>query len=126
MGEACTLARQAGTDIPARLGSDLSRNDRLKAVTAFRRALVPQSRPGRRPKDKITAAHRDWKDGLRGVPLYRKHIPGWERHSQWRRRAEEQRLMDSIRKRERRARERRARAANEVPCQTAAHTGSDP
>ncbi len=107
LDEACKLATAAGTQILTRFGDRLLRRDRMKAVATFRRVLIPAKRPGRRPKETITAAYRDWTMGMRGVELFRTHIPGWTRHNYWRRKAESQSLMDAIHTRARR--ERKAR-----------------
>ena len=45
----------------------------------------------------MTAAYLDWKAGMRGVCLYRKHIPGWQKHSRYHRIGEQKALMDAIR-----------------------------
>jgi len=71
-------------------------------VSLFRAGVVPRRRAGRRPKAQVTAAYQDWKAGMRGVALFRKHIPGWQKHNRYRRIAEEKRLMDAIRSRYRR------------------------
>jgi hypothetical protein len=55
----------------------------------------------------VTAALADWKAGIRGVALFQKHIPGWQKHNRYRRMAEEKRLMDAIRSRDRRAKQNR-------------------
>ena len=98
----CRLGHESGLEIRVAFDSKLNRRDLLKAVTAFRRALIPPRRPGRRLKAQITAAHRDWKNGVRGVALYTAHIPGWAKHSEWRHKGEARALMDAIRSRERR------------------------
>jgi hypothetical protein len=36
---------------------------------------------------------------MRGVALYRKHIPEWEKHGEWTGKAEARALMDAIRSR---------------------------
>ena len=51
----------------------------------------------------VTAAFQDWTAGMRGVALCRVHIPGRDKHGQWRRKAEARPLMDAIRSRYRRA-----------------------
>ena len=81
--EACAIAQEAASVAVSRLGPSRDRRERQKLLTAFRRVLFPIRRPGRRRKEEITAAHQDWKNGMRGVELYRKHIPGWEKHSSW-------------------------------------------
>jgi hypothetical protein len=104
--EACNLAREAGTQIMARFEPALDRKERLKVLAAFRRTLFPPGQPGRKRRKEITAAHADWKAGIRGVRLYQRHIPGFDRMSRWKRRAKMQTLMDAIHTRERRERNR--------------------
>jgi hypothetical protein len=104
---ACTLAKEAAAHILSLLGPSPDPLARQRVLIAFRHAILPVKRPGRRRKEGITAAHRDWKNGMGRVELYRKHIPGWESHSQWRRKVEARRLMDAIRSRERRERSTR-------------------
>jgi hypothetical protein len=94
------------------LGSLLDPSDRRKVLIAFRGTLFPARRPGRRRKERITAAHQDWKNGMRGLALYRAHIPGWERHNRYRRQSEARALMDAVRTRDR----RRRGISNPIPC----------
>ena len=101
-GEACKRAQEAGAWIVADYGPVLSHKDKAKAVTLFRRALIPPKRPGRKPKEAVTAAHRDFETGMRGSALYRAHIPGWEKHNRYRRKYEERALMAAINTRKRR------------------------
>jgi len=72
--DACTLARRAGSESAARLGPNLGRRELVRLVTVFRRTLLPRRPPARKRKESITAAHQDWKNGVRGVILYRTHI----------------------------------------------------
>jgi hypothetical protein len=109
VAEACKRAQDAGVAIVADLGALLANRDRSKVLTAFRHILFPARRPGRRPKETITAAHRDWKGGIRGPALYRAHIPGWEKHNRYRRQSEARALMDAVRTRNRRERKRSER-----------------
>jgi hypothetical protein len=104
VAEACRLAQAVSARIIAQFGPALERGERVKVLATFRRTLFPRRRSGRRPKESITAAHRDWKNGVRGIALYKAHIPRWEKHNHWKRRGEERALMDAIRKRERRER----------------------
>ena len=106
--EACAIAKEAASVAVSRLGPSPDRRQLHKLLSAFRRVLFPVKPPGRRRKEGITAAHRDWKNGMRGVELYRKHIPGWEKHSRWRRAGEQRALRDAIRSRERRDRQRKS------------------
>jgi hypothetical protein len=95
---------RASATIILRKWDDLSFLDRRKIVTAFRLAMIPKRRAGRKLSEAITAAYTDWKFNIRGVALFRKHILNWERLSRWRRRAEERSLMDAIYSRNRRER----------------------
>lgn len=104
--DACHRAKAMGLEMAAQCGVGLTHNDRQRIVRAFRRGLFPAKPRGRRKKETITAAHRDWLAGVRGVELYSSHIPGWQTHSLWRRRAEARGLLDAIQSRERRARRR--------------------
>jgi hypothetical protein len=107
--KARNLAEEIGLRIVTEFGAELERRDRLKIATAFRRQLIPPRPPGRRPKEAITAAHRDWKAGVRGLELFRRHIPDFDKKGHWRRKGESQALMDAIRTRHRRERRRRHR-----------------
>jgi hypothetical protein len=98
------MTAQAAHDIRRQFGEDLTRDECLRLVSVFRAGMVPRRRAGRRPKPHVTAAYLDWKAGTRGVELYRKHIPGWEKHNRYRRRGEQKALMDAIRSRRRRER----------------------
>jgi len=80
----------------------LTREDCIRLARAFRSAVVPKRKPGRRRKPQVTAALADYRTGMRGGALYRKHIPGWDKHGEWRRKAEARALMDAIRSRHRR------------------------
>jgi len=51
----------------------------------IRAQLIPAGRPGRRGREEITVAYADWKSGVRGLPLYSQHIPGFEKFSHWKR-----------------------------------------
>ena len=104
---ACAIAQEAASVAASRLGPSPHRHELLKLHTAFRHALFPAKPPGRRRKEGVTAAHMDWKNGMRGIELYRKHIPGWEKHSRWRRAGEQRALRDVIHSRERRDRQRK-------------------
>jgi hypothetical protein len=83
-------------------GESLTRDGYVQVARAFRSAVVPKRKPGRRPKAQVTAALEDWKTGLRGDALFRAHLPGWENKSKWRQRCESRALMDAIRTREKR------------------------
>jgi hypothetical protein len=102
--QACAIAKEAAARAIGCLGPSPDRRVRLKVLTAFRHVIYPVKRPGRRRKENITAAHRDWKDGVRGRELYVKHIPDYAKHNHYKREVEARRLMDAIRTRERRER----------------------
>lgn len=104
--QAVVLASQSGKSVAELLPSRASRGDRMRAVRAFRSALIPKNKPGRKPKGLVTAAHAAWKQGLRNVQLYSRFIPNWAKMSQWRQKAAERALMAAIHSRERRARMR--------------------
>lgn len=104
---ALTAARTAGRSIHSLLllGEDsASYITRRRVVSAFRREIIPPGRPGRKRSAEITAALADWKAGLRGLQLYQRHIPSWDKMSHWRRRIEAERLRDAISTRRRRQR----------------------
>ena len=92
------LARNLGIEF-----SDLDRPARLRLVNALRRELLPAKPRGRKPDPRITAAYEDWMKGMRGVTLYRKHIPGFDQMGEWRRKRESRRLLEAIRSRNGRA-----------------------
>ena len=60
----------------------------------FRAGVVPRRKDGRRLKPQVTAAYLDWKSGMRGVALYREHIPAWQSYNRYRRMPEQKALMD--------------------------------
>lgn len=108
LAEARKRAHDAGSRIAIDFGSLLDSSDRRKVLGTFRRTLFPAQRPGRRRSARVTAAHRDWKNGMRGPALYRAHIPGWDKHNHYRRQSEARALMDAVRTRERRQGQRNA------------------
>jgi len=71
-------------------------------VRLLRSGLTTRRRRGRRPSADITAAVADWNAGMRGKRLYEKHIAGYLKLSDWRRRDKGQRLLSAIRTRRRR------------------------
>jgi hypothetical protein len=91
-------------------GEKLSRASRLKVLAAVRRAIVLNGKPGRK-HDRIDSAYADYKGGMKGLPLFRKHIPHHDRLSQWRRPILEKRLMNAIHQRAKRERQRQRRVA---------------
>ena len=104
--EGLPLAEVSATEAGQRIARDyphLDRRGRLRIVGTFRRQLIPSRKPGKKRRKEITAAHADWKLGMRGVELYTTHIPGYDRMSRWRRESKSRDLMDASRSRERRA-----------------------
>ena len=59
------IATEAGQRI-ARESPHLDRRGRMRIVSALRRQLIPPRKPGRKRRQEITAAHADWKSGMRG------------------------------------------------------------
>jgi hypothetical protein len=98
------IALEAARQIQAAVRQPIERRDALRIVSAFRSTLIPRRRPGRKQRAVITAALADYKSGIRGVALYREHIPRFASMSHWEREVKARRLMDAIRSRERRAR----------------------
>jgi hypothetical protein len=96
------MTSEAAHDIRRQFGGNLTREECLRLVTAFRAAIVPRRRAGRRAKPQVTAAYHDWKAGVRGSALFKKHIPGWDVHNRYHRIGEQKALMDAIRSRRRR------------------------
>ena len=97
-------AVRAARDIRRKYAEGLAREEYIRLANAFRSAVVPRRKPGRRTIPAITAAYADWKAGMRGADLYRKHIPGWAGHNRYHRIGEQKELMDAIRSRRRRDR----------------------
>jgi hypothetical protein len=83
----------------------LTRSARLQVVTRVRQAIVPKRKPGRKNPN-LDSAWPDYQRGVRGLKLYRRHIPDHGRMNQYHRAAEENRLLDGLRKRARRLQER--------------------
>jgi hypothetical protein len=109
-----TQAKACAADI-RRKWDGLSMSERRQIVSAFRSALIPKQSAGRKPSASLTAAYGEWKAGIRGAALFRKHISNWERLSRWRRKAEQRSLMDAIYSRNRRERAKQACYASESP-----------
>ncbi len=101
LSRAIAIAEQAGKEITERF-SNLAPHERRKVVTQFRRQLFSAGKPGRRRSKEITAAYADWINGMRGLVLYRKHIPEFDRMGFWKRKVKTRALLDAIRTRKRR------------------------
>ena len=100
-------ARSASTYAAKRIKSKflaLTLEERRRVGRAFLSTLAPSGSRGRKRRKEITAAHADWKNGMRGPELFEKHIPGFKTMSQWKRRVKKRALIDAIRSRERRGR----------------------
>jgi hypothetical protein len=80
--QANAAATAAGAEI-ARDFAKASRRQRLRLANTFLRQLLPPRKGGRRNTERITAAHADWKAGVRGLELYERHIPGFRKMSYW-------------------------------------------
>ena len=78
---------------------------RVQVAVAVRRQIVPRRKSGRKDS-RLDAAYSDYRVGLRGLRLFRKHIPGHDKMSRWRRKVEQRRLMGALQQRA--SRERRA------------------
>ena len=97
----------AATDVGQRIAREFDRLDqrqRHALVRMFRRQLLPPGKPGRRRSQEITAAYANWKAGVRGLPLYRKHIRGFDRMGYWKRKGKTRALLEALRSRDRRER----------------------
>ena len=81
----------------------LSYDARLLVVSDIRRAIVPRRKPGKKDR-RIDEAYTDYKAGMRGLALLRKHNPHRDKMSRWRRKAEDNKLMKSLQKRAERER----------------------
>lgn len=78
---------------------------RLEVVSALDHAIIPRRTPG--PKNERTdLAYKDYRAGVRGLELYRKHIPNFGKLSRWRRAVEQNRLLKALQKRAERERKR--------------------
>ena len=101
LAAAIAIAAQAGGKIAAKFRA-LGPRERRSIVTAFRREVIPPGKPGRERRKEITAAYMDWKAGMCGVELYRKHLLRYDRMGHWERKVKTRALMDAIRARKRR------------------------
>ena len=79
---------------------------RVRLALALKRELVPRRKPGPRCS-RLDAAYDDYRVGVRGLELFRKHIPNHDKLSQWRRATKEKRLLNALQKRASRERQRR-------------------
>ena len=86
-----------------RLAGHSSERQARAYVRAFQAQLLPPCHPRRWRKKKLTRACQDYENGQRGIALFRKHIPRWDKLSHDSRTVRSQRLMASIRRRQSRA-----------------------
>ena len=86
----------------------LPRAMRLKVAGAVRLAIVPRRKPGRKDQ-RLDKADADYRAGMRGLDLFRKHIPRHDKLSRWRRKAEQSKLLKTLQKRAERDRKRQTR-----------------
>lgn len=103
--EAVAIAQQVGRDLATKC-CNVAPRLRRKVVGVFRRQLLPPGKPGPKFKKEITAAFVDWQAGLRGIALYRKHVPGFNQMSHWKRRGKMHALREALRARARRQEKR--------------------
>lgn len=104
LSEAIAIAERVGKDITEKFPC-LAPRERRKIVAQFRHQLLPPGKPGRKRSEKITAACADWAAGMRGLALYRKHLPQFDQMGLWKRKVKTRALLDAIRTRKRRERE---------------------
>ena len=83
----------------------LPRAIRLKVAGAVRLAIVPRRKPGRKDQ-RLDKADADYRAGMRGLDLFRKHIPRHDKLNRWHRKAEQSRLLKALQKRAERDRKR--------------------
>ncbi|HTS76330.1 MAG TPA: hypothetical protein VMG40_09010 [Bryobacteraceae bacterium] len=107
LAAATAIAEHAGQEIATNF-RQLAPRQRRTVLTSFRRQLFPAARPGRKHSKEITAAVADWMAGIRGLPLYRKHIPRYDKMGRWQRKVKTRALLDAIRNRRRHERRKRA------------------
>src|SRR5262249_3741688 len=93
--QALAQAIQEATDAARTIQAShptLARGDWMQVIRAFRSALIPRRRPGRKRRPEVTAAAAAFVAGTRGVALFRQFIRGWGTMSEWRRREAARRL----------------------------------
>ena len=100
--DALRQAETAALALRDGLARELGRAGRIRLADRFRSVLIPRRRAGRKSKAAVTTAYQDWKAGVQGVELYRRHIRNWSKLTQWRRRSEQRTLMTALYTRQRR------------------------
>lgn len=101
---ACQIAIAAAKQISSHTPQFEPRSARM-ITRAFEHTLIPGKGPGRKKQQRITAAYEDWKQGMRGAALYRKHIPCYVQMNRYHRASAIRALASAIRNRERRVKE---------------------
>ena len=82
---------------------------RLRVVAAVRGLIVTRGKPGKRKDARLDRASVDYEAGMRGLKLFRKHIPGYDKLSHWRRGLQQRRLMGALQQRVSRSKKKRHR-----------------
>ena len=100
---------KAGQAIRQSYGRPLTLHEIAQLQRALQARLRPARKSGRKRQARITAAVRDYKAGLRGLPLYAKHIPGHEKLSELARTKFEHNLIDAVTKRIKHDKKRRSK-----------------
>lgn len=108
LSQAVTAASRAGQRIVQKF-TDLDRRDREHLVAAFQLQVLPPLKRGRKRSEAVTAAHADWRSGMRGVKLYSRHIAGFDDMSWAERESKSRSLIRAISSRERRSPDRHRR-----------------
>ena len=98
----------------AKFRAALDRRERIKLLAVFHRKLIPPRTPGRPLRENVSAALLDWKAGMHGPEFYQKHIRGWEKQNNYRRRYEARALWNAIHARVRRERKRKRESERDV------------
>jgi len=94
--------------VEAITAEQLSAEDRRDIVEQVRKRVLPRRR---RKNPGLDAAYEDYLEGMRGIELFRKHIPDFSKKGHYQRQADQRRMMNGIHQRLSRER-KRGRAAN--------------
>jgi hypothetical protein len=90
----------------------LARTSRLGLLSVLRSEVLGKRKPGRKRSEQVNRAYPDYKAGLRGLALYRKHVPNYHQLSRWRRREEGNKLLKNLQKRAQREKKCRQTETN--------------
>jgi hypothetical protein len=99
------------TLVAAADAAELSKAARRTIISNLRRAILPRKPPVRKKSTRLDSAFADYKSGVRGMELHKKHIPNFSKLSRWRRVVEGSRLNKALSKRAERERKRARRPA---------------